>query len=298
MSRWISAILSLVVVLALLPRWSWAQGPLTRQAVELAQDQRFEEAEAIIERALNTAEAGDATAWYVHAFIEKSLFVVRDGRNPDSPSRLEATRSAMECARLDESGELEDKRVALLTFLSDTHLEDARDAIRTSRPGDGKRAHAHLEAHAAIQRVLDPSWNPEPDAVLLDQMLAEHAFAQAEEQERSGAGPWFEWGRTCYERAALRGPDRFRSLFNLAVHTYNQGVRQFKASENNLDAVDSALRDASVLWNLAATGLEQAIEADSDRAAGYEALAVVSEALLNRDRVEWCRTHLAELGGD
>ena len=297
MSRWISAILPLFVALALLPGWCWAQGPLTRQAVELAEGQRFEEAESIIKRALNTAEASDATAWYVHAFIEKSLFVVRDGRNPDSPSRVAATQSALECARLDGSGELEDKRTALLTFLADTHLEDARDAVRTSRPGDGTRAHAHLEAHAAIQRVLDPSWDPEPDAVLLDQMLAEHAFAQAEEKERSGAGPWFDWGRTCYERAALRGPDRFRSLFNLAVHTYNQGVRQFKASKDDLDAVDSALRDASVLWNLAATGLEQAIQADSGRADGYEALAVVSEALLNRDRVEWCRTHLAELGG-
>ena len=69
MSRWISAILPLVVALALLPGWSWAQGPLTRQAVALAEDERFEEAEAIIERALNTAEAGDATAWYVLSLI-------------------------------------------------------------------------------------------------------------------------------------------------------------------------------------------------------------------------------------
>ena len=298
MSRWISATLSLVVVLALLPGWSRAQGTLTRQAVELAQDQRFEEAEAIIERALNTAEAEDATTWYVHAFIEKSLFVYRDGRNPDSPSRFEATRSAMECSRRAGSRELEDKRIALLTFLAETHLEDARDAVQASRPGDGKRAHAHLESHAAIQRVLDPSWDPEPDAVLLDQMLAEYAFAQAEQKERSAAGPWFNWGRTCYERAALRDPDRFRSLFNLAVHTYNQGVRQFKASEDDLDAVDSAMKEASVLWNLAAKELERAIAVDSGRTSGYEALAVVSEALLNRDRVEWCRTHLAELGGD
>ena len=34
----------------------------------------------------------------------------------------------------------------------------------------------------------------------------------------------------------------------------------------------------------------------SCRSSGYEALAVVSEALLNQDRIEWCKAHLTELG--
>ena len=88
---------------------------------------------------------------------------------------------------------------------------------------------------------------------------------------------------------------RYSPLYNLAIHTYNQGVRQFKASEENLDAVDLALEQAAVLWNLAAESLEQAISEDASRASGYEALAVVSEALLNQDRIDWCKAHLVEM---
>lgn len=273
-----------------------AQGPLTREAVALAQAERYEEAEDVMLQALNTEESMDPTCWYVHAFVQKSLFVIRDGRRPSSEARSAATDAAMECARRDPERKLEDKLIALLSFLADTHLEDARDAVRSSQPGKADVARSHLKSHSDIQRFLDPQWDAEPDEVLLDQMLGEHAFVQAEQAEQEGAGPWFNWGRTCYERAAARKPDRFRSLYNLAIHTYNQGVRQFKASEEDLDAVDSALKQAAILWNLAAEGLEQAISEDAERASGYEALAVVSEALLNQDRVEWCKAHLVEMG--
>ena len=296
MSR--NALLSTVVCLwALLSSTvSHGQGTLTRQAVALAEEKRYEEADNVLMQALRTSESEDPTTWYVHAFVQKSLFVERDGRNPDSPARTQSTEAAMECARRGSQGALEAKRTDLLEFLAETHLEDARDAVRTSQPGEADRARNQLRAFTDIRQHLDPRWDSEPDEVLLDQMLAEHAFAMAETLELAGAGAWFQWGRLCYEKAAAHQTDRYRSLYNLAVHTYNQGVRQFKASEDDLDAVDSALKDAAALWNLAAQGLEQAIAEDDERTSGYEALAVVSEALLNRDRIEWCKAHLAELG--
>lgn len=272
------------------------QGELTRQAVSLAEENRYEEANDVLMQALRTAESEDPVTWYVHAFVQKSLFVGRDGRNPDSAARIQATEAAVECARRGSRGDLESKRTDLLEFLAETHLEDARDAVRTSQPGEAGRARQHLRAYTDIRQHLDPRWDAEPDDVLLDQMLAEHAFTQAETLELTGAGAWFQWGRACYERAATKPTDRYRSLYNLAVHTYNQGVRQFKASEDDLDAVDSALKDAATLWNLAAQGLEDAIAEDGERTSGYEALAVVSEALLNQDRIEWCKSHLTELG--
>ena len=272
------------------------QGDLTRQAVALAEGQRYAEANDLLLQALRTSESEDPTTWYVHAFVQKSLFVEQDGRNPDSPSRIQAVEAAMECARRGSGGELESKRRDLLDFLAGTYLEDARDAVRTSQPGKADRARGHLRAFSAIRQHLEPSWNAEPDEVLLDQKLGEFAFTQAETLELTGAGEWFHWGRACYERAATKPIDRYRSLYNLAVHTYNQGVRQFKAAEDDLDAVDAALQDAAELWILAAQGLEDAIAEDRDRASGYEALAVVSEALLNQDRIEWCKANLAELG--
>lgn len=272
------------------------QGDLTLKAIALAERQRYTEAHGVLLQALRTPESEDPTTWYVHAFVQKSLFLEQDGRNPDSPSRTLAVEAALECARRGSRGELESERWDLLDFLAKTYLEDARDAVRTSQPGKADRAREHLRAFSAIRQHLEPGWNAEPDEVLLDQKLGEYAFTQAEILELTGAGEWFQWGRSCYERAAAKPTQRYRSLYNLAIHTYNQGVRQFKAAEDDLDAVDAALKDAAKLWILAAQGLENAIAEDRDRASGYEALAVVSEALLNQDRIEWCKANLAELG--
>jgi hypothetical protein len=53
---------------------------------------------------------------------------------------------------------------------------------------------------------------------------------------------------------------------------------------------------AAVLWTEAAEGLESAIALDPKQHNGYEALTIVSEALLNQDRIAWCKANLAELG--
>ena len=43
--------------------------------------------------------------------------------------------------------------------------------------------------------------------------------------------------------------------------------------------------------------LEETISLDDRNSVAYEALAIVSKALLNQDRLEWCKAHLKELGG-
>lgn len=288
--------------LSLMLLWVWgmapavAQGPITSKAIQQAQDGETDAAATTIEDAVAGLEGNDPMTWYVKAFVYKTLYVERDGRAASSQARDVAVGAVLRCHELDDSGRLEARRLPLLTFLAETHLEDARDAIRTSRPGDARAAQRHFEQYTLLQSAADSEWNPTPDAVLLDQQLAEFAFAQAESEERSAAGPWFDWGVNRYEAAASAGHDEFRSRYNLAVHTYNQGVRQFKAAEDDLDALDSALRKAAVFWRAAADQLERAIVLDSKQPKGYEALAIVSEALLNQDRIAWCKANLLELG--
>ena len=290
------------ICLPLLLLWTWiigsaaAQGPVTSKAIEQARNGKVDAAATTIEDATLGLEGDDPMTWYVKAFIHKTLYVERDGRAAGSQARDVAVGAVLRCHELDGSGRLAERRMPLLTFLAETHLEDARDAIRTSRPGDARAAQRHFEQYTLLQSAADSEWNPTPDAVLLDQQLAEFAFAQAESEERSAAGPWFDWGVTRYEAAASAGHDEFRSRYNLAVHTYNQGVRQFKAAEDDLDAIDGALQDAAVLWRAAASQLELAIPIDPKRSKGYEALAIVSEALLNQDRIEWCKANLLEMG--
>ena len=131
----------------------------------------------------------------------------------------------------------------------------------------------------------------------MQQQLGETAMTEAQELERQGAGPWFGLGQHHYTLAATRDHDQYRSLFNLAVHTYNQGVREFKAAEDDLDAIDTALENASRHWLNASVLLESAIAEDDTQSAGFEALAIVSTALLNQDRIEWCKEHIRELEG-
>ena len=75
-------------------------------------------------------------------------------------------------------------------------------------------------------------------------------------------------------------------------------MREFKAAEDNLDAIDSALADASQHWLNASRLLESAIAQDGTQTEGFEALAIVSNALLNQDRIEWCKAHIKELEGE
>ena len=129
--------------------------------------------------------------WYVKAFIHKTLYVERDGRAAGSQARDVAVGAVLRCHELDGSGRLDERRLPLLTFLAETHLEDARDAIRTSRPGDARAAQRHFEQYAAPS-AADSEWNRSRTPPL-DQQLAEFALP-GRNQERSAAGPWFDWG--------------------------------------------------------------------------------------------------------
>ena len=275
-----------------------AQGDRTADAIRLAQAGRLEEAEYKAEAALASDEARDALTWYVSAFIQKEMFVQREGCFPDSQTRDKAVDHAMRVMALNPDGEVARRNEALLSFLADTHLEDARDALPTSGPGEATAAEHHFSRYAAIQSQLDPRWSPIPDEVLLRQQLAELAFARLTQTPMEEHAKWMEWGRTCYTAAAALGHDEYRSTFNLAVHVYNHGVRIFQAAEDDLDTIDAALNAAATFWSEAADGLERAIALDPEKRSGYEALAVVSEALLNQDRIEWCKANLEQLGTD
>ncbi len=273
-----------------------AQGPITRSAIELAQQGQLEQAEYRIVAALASEEAENSMTWYVQAYILKERFV-QEGRLPDSPLRERAVASAMECVNRDSERALGKWHQPLLEYLGDSYLEDAQLAIGRMTPVDPGPALVPFGRYEEIQRVLDPDWDPEPERVLLLQQMGETAMREARDNEQGGAGPWFALGARHYAAAAEAEHDRIRSTYNLAVHTYNQGVREFKAAEDDLDAVDAALNRAARHWQTASDLLDQVIVLDSRYTAAYEALAIVSKALLNQDRLEWCKVHLEELGG-
>lgn len=273
-----------------------AQGPLTTEAIELAGAGQLEEAERRIADAMASNESHDPMTWYVRGFILKELYVA-EGRLIGSPRRTEAVTAAWGCIERDADGAMTRWLRPLLNFLGDTYLDDARAAIPSVRPGTPVDAEDHFSQYVEVRKMLDSEWDEEAEWVLLMQQLGEAALAECAAEERAAAGPWFELGTGFYARAATRDHDRYRSTYNQAVHTYNQGVREFKAAEDDLDAIDDALNRAARHWNVASDLLEAALASFPDRSDGYEALAIVSEALLNQDRIEWCKTHIEELGG-
>ena len=185
----------------------------------------------------------------------------------------------------------------LLRFLADSYLADVQAAIPSVTPGKAVEAEALFKVYEAVELIMDSGWDREEEWVLLQQQLAETAMREAADTETGGAGPWFELGVHHYLRAATEQHDRYRSVYNLAVHTYNQGVREFKAAEDDLDAIDDALNRGAAHWQRAADLLESAIQQDDGNKKAFEALAIVSKALLNQDRLDWCKAHIQELGG-
>lgn len=273
-----------------------AQGPFTASAIALANEGKLEEAEYKLAAAMASEESLDPMTWYVKAFVLKQKYIA-EGQLPGSPLREQALDASRQCLSLDPAGTIQPWLQPLLHFLSDSYIPDIRDAIALVAPDEPNEAERLFDSYAEIQHWQDPDWDAEPEWVLMQQQLAEMALSQAQSVESAGAGPWFELGVDHYQQAISRKHDRFRSLYNLAVHTYNQGVREFKASEDDLDAIDSALLQAAGKWQSAAELLEKAIAMDQTQPRAYEALAVVSTALLNQDRIDWCKSHLEELGG-
>lgn len=273
-----------------------AQGPFTASAIALANEGKLEEAEYKLAAAMASQESEDPMTWYVKAFVLKQKYIA-EGQLPGSPLREQALDASRQCMSLDPAGKMNPWLQPLLHFLGDSYLPDIRDAIALMAPGAPNEAERLFDSYADIQKWQEPDWDAEPEWVLMQQQLAEMALSQAQSEESAGAGPWFELGVNHYQQAISKEHDRFRSLYNLAVHTYNQGVREFKASEDDLDAIDSALLEAAGKWQNAAELLEKAIAMDQTQPKAYEALAIVSTALLNQDRIDWCKSHLEELGG-
>lgn len=288
--------LSGMLLLLLLAGTAAAQGPLTRSAIALASAGELDEAEYKLVAAMASEEAFDPMTWYVQAFVRKEQFIAA-GRPPDSPHRAEAIASIRRCREMDADGSMQRWWTPLLRFIADSYLEDVRAAIPSVAPGGPVEAEEVFDTYAEVQLMLDPDWERMDEWVLLQQQLGEAAMNEANYRERGGAADWFALGTHHYGVAAAQGPDRFRSLYNLAVHTYNQGVREFKAAEDDLDAIDDALNQAARHWRRAADLLEEAIVVDDGNPSAFEALAIVSEALLNQDRIDWCRAHIKELGG-
>lgn len=273
-----------------------AQAPLTQAAIELAEAGELDQALEQIASALSTVEAENPMTWYVQAFVLKELYVL-EGRNPSSERRTAAVSSARECLRLDPQQRLEKWWRPLLEFLADSYLLDVKMDIQNVTPEAPVQAEQRFASYQEVQQLLDVDWDPSEEWVLMHQQLGETGMAAALRLESSAAGPWFALGTHHYQQAASQAHDRYRSLYNLAVHSYNQGVREFKASEDNLDAMDAALQNAAVHWQKASDLLDAAIALNDAAPQGFEALAIVSTALLNQDRIEWCTSHLEELKG-
>ena len=157
---------------------SLAQGPITRSAIELAQQGELEQAEYRIVSALATEEAEQSMTWYVQAYILKERFI-QEGRLPDSPLREQAIASALQCIDRDSERALGKWYEPLLGYLGDTYLEDARLAIGSMTPENEGPTIALFNRYVEVQLVLDPDWDRHPEWVLLLQQMGEAAMFEA-----------------------------------------------------------------------------------------------------------------------
>ena len=274
---------TLVLAVLFLGQGILAQGPLTLQAIALDDSGDLLQAEQVLSEALAGPEGRHAMTWYVHAFVLKERYVL-EGRQPEGPLRTQSLNSLRTCIEKDQGSSLEQWWRPLLTFLGESYLLDVQVEIPNLTPGQPALAEQYFNGYSEIQQELNPESDTSTEWVLMQQQLGETAMTEATALEQAGAGPWFELGTHHYTLATTQSHDQYRSFYNLAVHTYNQGVREFKAAEDDLDAIDSALENASKHWLNAAQLLESAIAEDDTQSEGFEALAIVSTALLNQDQ--------------
>ena len=83
MTAWRAVACATMAIALSLVQGLWAQGPLTLEAIALADSGNLSEAENVLNGALSGPESGDAMTWYVHAFVLKERYV-EGGSQPAS----------------------------------------------------------------------------------------------------------------------------------------------------------------------------------------------------------------------
>lgn len=278
------------------------------RAIDLAEQDLFDEALKMIEPLLETSEQTNATAWYVAGYSHKEKFKKEVFMGSSISIATSASRSAVgerEIAteQLIKAYEIAPKSQSIskmsfeaLDYLSKSYMNDVVRGVRGFKRGMDDEISQNFNKFVMIRGVLDESevWTREEVEVeknlaKANRLLLESATVDSEELFARIIGH--------YNRAIELDGSDYASRYNLAINLYNRGVSRLKSIDHTTAMFElMEIQDACVaLFEKALNPMLSAHAMFPKRKETLKGLTTIYRALSNEQQSEKYKRDLEEV---
>ena len=263
-------------------------------AIDLAEQELFDEALKMIEPALLVEAKDNARAWYVAGYSHKEKFK-KEVYLGSSTSGLASSERGKAVVQLIKAYEIDSKikttsptistlSLDALDYLSKTYMNDVVTGVRGFTRGMDEEIIAYFNEFVKIRRVIDKNEDWSSEEVEIEKNLA-RANRLLLENTSTDSEELFTRVIDHYNRAIELDGDDYTSRYNLAINLYNRGVARLKSIDHTTAMFElMEIQDACVeLFEKALNPMLAAHRMSPERKETLKGLVTIYKALSNDD---------------
>ena len=264
-------------------------------AIDLAEQELFDEALKIIEPALLNEAKDNARAWYVAGYSHKEKFK-REVYIGSSTSGLALSERGKAVIQLIKAYEIDSKTTSTqissmshdaLDYLSKTYMNEVVSGVRGFTRGMDEEILEYFNEFVKIRSVIDKKEDWRSEEVEIEKNLA-RANRMLLESTSTDSEELFTRVIDHYNRAIELDGDDYTSRYNLAINLYNRGVARLKSIDHTTAMFElMEIQDACVeLFEKALNPMLAAHRMSSERKETLKGLVTIYKALSNEEESE------------
>lgn len=261
-------------------------------AIDLAEQELFDEALKIIEPALSNVAKDNARAWYVAGYSHKEKFK-REVYIGSSTSGLALSERGKAVIQLIKAYEIDSKTTSTqissmsldaLDYLSKTYMNDVVSGVRGFTRGMDEEILEYFNEFVKIRSVIDKNEDWRSEEVEVEKNLA-RANRMLLECTSTDSEELFTRVIDHYNRAIELDGDDYTSRYNLAINLYNRGVARLKSIDHTTAMFElMEIQDACVeLFEKALNPMLAAYRMSPERKETLKGLVTIYKALSNEE---------------
>lgn len=261
-------------------------------AIDLAEQELFDEALNMIEPALSNEAKDNARAWYVAGYSHKEKFK-REVFIGSPTSGLALSERNKAVIQLIKAYEIDSKTTSTpislmsldaLDYLSKTYMNDVVSGVRGFTRGKDEEILEYFNEFVKIRSVIDKNEDWRSEEVEVEKNLA-RANRMLLESTSTDSEELFTRVIDHYNRAIELDGEDYTSRYNLAINLYNRGVARLKSIDHTTAMFElMEIQDACVeLFEKALNPMLAAHRMSTERKETLKGLVTIYKALSNEE---------------
>lgn len=287
-----------MLILTFLGGMIFGQGPgaLTYEAFEYYNNQNYEKAAELIDRAVVESEDSiNSESWQLRAVIYYEIFTKIDNRSALSDARVLSLISVLKSIELDDEKKYFQQSIVLLDRLSTSYFNDAVNATNNLNLDNPKFAENSYLEYKRIQKLAFP----EKDFAESDKKFyrAEAtSFAKEYQKDPNKNKDLFYLTIEALGKVLKIDSNDYPANYNTAIYYYNEGVYQIETIDTQTD-----LTELIIIEKYSADRFKEAmpfmLKANEirTREETLRGLIGIYNVMYNEEKVEYYRNELKKL---